>query len=119
MSTVLKLLAGVVLASIFIGIFITVWSKYSEGAEETEFKNDAEEMANEIKFLNPGSQIPSYNITVPEGCELRFENKAVIADTNGGLSYDTGVELIGPTLDQGSYELTLQRTENGVEINAE
>jgi len=113
------LLAGVVLASIFIGIFITVWSKYSRGTEETEFKNDAEEIANKIKGLGDPPSQTSHEITVPEGCELKFKNKAVIAVTNGGIPYNTDIAILGPSLDQGSYNLTLQRTENEVKINVE
>lgn len=121
LSTALKLLAGVVLASIFIGFFVTMWSKYYEGAKTTEFRRDAEEMADIIKSL--GSQDPSaqnpYDIVVPEACELRFENSSVVADTGSDHSYETGVDLIGGDLPPGEYHLLLRRTGEGVEITVE
>lgn len=121
LSTALKLLAGVVLASIFLGVFIGIRTKFGRGSELNRFKKGSEEIANIIEGL--GNQDPpsqkSYDLTVPEGCELRFENKSVIAVTNGTHSHGVGVAVIGQTLTQGEYHLKLVRTENGVKVNVE
>lgn len=119
MSTILKLLAGIILASIFLGIFLGIKAKFDRSNELSEFKGSAEGIAVIAESLSaqaPGAKMP-VNITVPEECELRFENKSVVTVINGAHSYYVGVVVNGPTLTQGSYHLELTRTNNGIEVN--
>lgn len=115
----MRMLAGVVLASIFLGAFIGLYSSFRSGGSEANFKRDAEELATTIgsmSSLDSGTQW-FFNVIVPVGCQLRFEGKCVVAAVNGSHSYDTGVNVAGPVFGGGSWRLTLRRTENGVEIS--
>lgn len=120
MSTALKLLAGIVLASLFMGIFVGVKGKYDRSREITQFKNSAKEMASKIELLGeqePPAQVP-YEIVIPEECQIKFENENVIAViTNTPNSYPTGIKIIGENLSPGSHNLKLLRTSEGVEIS--
>ncbi len=115
----MKLLVGVMLASIFLGVFIGLYSSFRTGRNEANFRQDVEELAvtiGSMLSLDPGTQWV-FDIIVPIGCELRFENTYVIAVAGKFHSYDTGVNLAGPVLGGGNWRLTLKRTENGVEIS--
>lgn len=117
--TVMKLLAGVVLASIFLGVFVGLYSTFRAGRSEADFRRDAEELVaiiESMSSLDPGTQW-FFDVTVPDGCQLLFENTYVVAVTNGSHSYGTGVNLVGPVFGDGNWELTLSRTENGVEVS--
>lgn len=120
MSTALKLLAGVVLASIFLGIFVGLKTKFDRSSELAEFREGAQNVATMIEGLGsqiPGAQAP-YRITVPKDCKLRFEDEEVVAVIGGGsYTYPTGVKTVGPTLRRGSHDLLFKRTENGVEVD--
>lgn len=107
------------LASIFLGVFVGLYSGFLKGRERTEFTRDAEQLAQRVQFLaaqDTGAQQP-FDIAVPGGCELKFENQSVIAVTNGSHSYGAGINVVGGNLGSGSYHLMLKRSENGVEIN--
>ncbi|MEA1905071.1 MAG: hypothetical protein U9M97_04235 [Candidatus Hadarchaeota archaeon] len=115
----MKLLAGVVLASIFLGVFVGLYSTFRAGRSEADFRRDAEELVaiiESMSSLDPGTQW-FFDVTVPDGCQLLFENTYVVAVTNGSHSYGTGVNLVGPVFGDGNWELTLSRTENGVEVS--
>lgn len=117
--TVMKLLAGVVLASIFLGVFVGLYSRFRAGRSEADFRQDAEELAaiiESMSSLDPGTQW-FFDVTVPDGCKLQFENTFVVVVTNGPCSYDTGVNVVGQVFGGGNWEFTLSRTENGVEVS--
>ncbi len=114
----MRLLAGVVLASIFLGVFVGLYSSFRAGRSEADFRRDAEELAAIIESmspLDPGAQW-FFDVTVPDGCRLLFENTHIVAVTNGSHSYDTGINVVGPVFGDGNWKLTLSRTENGVEV---
>lgn len=120
MSTALKLLAAIVLASIFMGIFVAIQGNWGRSNEIITFKNKSSKLAKTIGFLKDvdvGSK-QFFQITVPEECGLRFENKKVIAVISGvSHTYSTKIELEGENLQPDSYDLKLLRTENGVSVN--
>lgn len=119
MSTALKLLAGIVLASILMGTFVALQTNLGRSNEIRTFKNKSRELTEIINGLSdPGSQKP-FEITIPEDCELRFENKSVVAVISGDReSHDTDLNIEGETLSPGHYNLQLVRTEEGVKIDA-
>ncbi len=119
MSTAMRLLAGIILASIFLGMFIGLYTAFTQGGEMNEFRRDAGQMAQTISFMasqDVGAQQP-VDIVVPADCELRFEGQSVIAVANGTQAYDAEISVTGDNLDPGSYHLMLVRTESGVEVN--
>lgn len=119
LNTPLKLLAGVILASLLIGIFIGIETKFSRSSEIGSFESDAESMANIIESLgnqDPPSQKP-YELKIPKGCGIRFEGKSVVVISNDTHSLGTGVKIFGDNLGPGSYNLLIRRKPNGVEVN--
>jgi len=119
LSTAMRLFAGIVLASILLGIFASAHLGFLTGKERVEFKRDAELLASTIQFLavqGAGAQEP-FDIDVPRGCELRFENQSVVVVVDGSHRYEVGINVTGCELDAGSYHLVLIRTETGVEAH--
>jgi len=116
----LKLLASVVFASIFCGIFVVIFNTYRSESAEAKFERDAGQLAELIETLrdqDPGSTIP-FTITVPLNCQLRFENTFVVISIGGeNRGFDTFVSLSGPSFSGGRAELTLRRTSGGVEVS--
>ena len=49
---VMRLLAGVVLASIFLGIFLGLYSAFRTGGEEADFRRDAGNLATMIRSMS-------------------------------------------------------------------
>lgn len=102
------------------GLFIGARERFEQGKELNEFEVKAKDMADLIETLgryDPGSQIP-LEITVPTDCEIIFENESVVVNTGSKQTHDTGIEIVGSKLNSGNYNLTLIRTQKGVEINA-
>ena len=63
-----------------------------------------------------GSAQP-FQLSIPEGMELWFENELVVVRVDSTLeNFPAGVLVKGPTLSSGSYSLTITRTSEGVEI---
>ncbi len=119
MSTALKLLAGIVLASIFMGTFLALQMNLGKSNEIRTFKNRSQKLAEIINGLSdPNSQKP-FEITIPEDCELRFENKSVVAVISGDReSHNTDLNIENKILSTGTHNLQLIRTEEGVRIDA-
>lgn len=116
----LKLLASVVFASIFCGIFIALYSTYHSESAEAKFEREAGQLAELIKALkdqDPGSAT-LFTIDVPQDCQLKFENTSVVISIGGeNRSFNTFVSLIGPSFSGGRVQLTLRRTSEGVEVS--
>jgi len=116
----LKLLASVVFASIFCGIFVVLYNTYRSESAEAKFERDAGQLAELVRTLrdqDPGSTI-LFTITVPQDCQLRFENTFVVISIGGeNRNFNTFVSLSGPSLSGGRVELTLRRTSEGVEVS--
>jgi len=59
-----------------------------------------------------------FTITVPQNCQLRFENTFVVVLVREKIGrYNASVALTGPSFEGGRVELTLGRTSGGVEIS--
>lgn len=116
----LKLLAGVIFATIFCGIFVVLYITYHSQSVEAKFERDADQLAELIRTLrdrDPGSTM-LFTIEVPRDCLLKFENTSVAISVGGeNRSFDTFVSLSGPSLSGGRVELTLRRTSEGVELS--
>lgn len=113
--TPLKLLVGVVFASILIGVFIGL-----QGGQGTQFPQKAEDLSGVIKSLGDVGSKKYFSITVPENSQLRFEGEnvvAVIGNTRWEYNCDMSVEEGDNSLGPGSYSLTLKRVEGGVEVS--
>lgn len=114
----MKLLAGVVLASIFFGIFVGLEVKSDRGRELAEFGADVDEIVTILESLesqSPGAR-DLEEVTVPEGCGLSFEGGNLVAAVDGRTVQSVGVELDGAKLGPGSYSLIFERTEEGVRV---
>lgn len=119
MNTPLKLLAGVILASILFGVFIGIESKFSRSREIGSFESDAGEMADIIESLgnqDPPSQKP-YEIMIPENCKIKFEGNYLVVISNDTYKHETGVRISGDNLGPGSHTLMIRRKPSGVEVN--
>lgn len=116
----MRLLASVIFASIFCAMFVVLYSTYSSESAEAKFEREAGQLAELIETLadqDPGSAM-QFTITVPQNCQLRFENKFVVALIREKIGrYDTSVALTGPLFGSGRVKLTLERTSEGVEIS--
>jgi hypothetical protein len=115
----LKLLAGVIFATIFCGIFVVLFNTYHSQSAGAKLERDADQLAElirNLKDMDPGSTM-TFTIQVPQGCLLRFENTFVIISMGGeDRSFDTFVSLSGPSFSGGLVGLTLTRTSEGVEL---
>ena len=112
----MRLLAGVVLASIFISIAATVGIRLNTHSRREEFKSESESLANAIK----GNITPKTNfkITVPNNCKLKFEGENIIAEINKVQHhYPTGVPVYGDDLEPGTHKLDFKENEKGVTID--
>ncbi len=119
MSTAMRLLAGIVMASLFMGVFITLYSSYSDNSGVIQFRQDAAQMAQTISLLasqDIGAQQP-FDITVPDGALLSFENQQVVTTVTATQAYDAGINVSGGPFGPGNYDLMLVRTETGVRVN--
>lgn len=115
-----KQLAEVILAAAFVAIFAGLYLTYQGGSAIAAFERDAEQLAQLISLLSTqdnGTQ-NVFSIEVPAGCELRFEDNAIIVVINNvPENFDVGVSVSGPTFTNQKIKLTLHRVENGVEIS--
>lgn len=118
--TPLKLLVGVIFASILIGVFIGLKGGFERGRSEAQFLQKAEDLSELVQSLgDPGSQ-EFFSITVPENSQLRFRGENVVAVINNMYhEYECGVSVTGGSFGPGSYSLKLTRVEGGVEINVQ
>ncbi len=116
----MKLLASIVLASIFMGAFVGLKTQLDRASKYTEFKKSGQELATVIESVgsqSPGGGTP-HEINIPENCAVKFEGENVIVIAKGSKqTHPTGVKINGKTLNSGHYNLSLTRTENGVEIS--
>lgn len=116
----LKLLAGVIFAVIFCGIFVVLFNTYHTQSAEAKFERDADQLAGLIRTLkdmDPGSTM-LFTIQVPRGCWLKFENTSVVISMGGeNRSFNTYVSLSGPSFSGVRVELTLKRTFEEVELS--
>ena len=116
----LKLLASVIFATIFCGIFVVLYTTYHSQSAEAKFERDADQLAGLIRTLkdrDPGSTM-LFTIDVPQDCLLKFENTSVLISIGGGnRSYNTFVNLSGPSFSGEQVELTLRRTSEEVELS--
>jgi hypothetical protein len=115
----LKLIAGVILASVFLATFAALYQTYLSGGAKIEFKRASEQLAETARALlvqDKGAQV-FFELEVPENCELRFENTLIIAIAGEEkLTYDLRAPVTGPTLKNQRAKLTLKRTGDGVEV---
>jgi hypothetical protein len=115
----LKLIAGVILASIFLATFAALYQTYLSGRAKIEFKRATEQLAETARALlvqDEGAQV-FFELEVPENCELRFENTLIIAIAGEEkLTYKLGAPVTGPTLKNQRAKLILKRTGEGVEV---
>lgn len=113
----LRTLASVIFATIFLSIFAALYLQYQSGSAETVFRQQAEQLAQQVKLLADQDAGASFlfDIVVPQNCELRFEeNLVVIVVGQTQENLDAGVAVSGPTLSGQQARLALQRTEDGV-----
>jgi hypothetical protein len=116
----LKLLAGVIFATIFCGIFVVLYTTYHSQSAEAKFERDADQLAGLIRTLkdrDPGSTM-LFTIDVPQDCLLKFENTSVLISVGGeNRTFNTFVNLSGPSFSDERVELTLLRTSEEVELS--
>jgi hypothetical protein len=116
----LKLLAGVIFAAIFCGIFVVLFNTYHTQSAEAKFERDANLLAGlirDLKDMGPGSTM-SFTIEVPQDCWLKFENTSVVISVGGdSSSFDTFVSLSGPSFSGERVVLTLRRTLGEVQLS--
>ncbi len=115
MSTAMKLLASVILASIFLTIAGAIGVRLNTQINREEFKSESESLANTIK----GGITPENNfeITVPNDCKLKFEGENIIAEINEVQHhYPAGVPVYGDDLEPGTHKLNFKENERGVTI---
>lgn len=112
-------MAGVILASVFLSLFGGFLLIYKRQSAELEFVREAEELAGVLNSLarqDPGAQV-MFELEVPEGCELRFENLRLTALVDGeNLTFELSAPVAGPLLKGGRAKLILRRVEGGVEV---
>ena len=107
-----------VIAGIVLGFFAMNYSKFQEERSEEKFLRSSEEIAASIRSLKTqgsGAQTP-VEIVVPDGCTLKFEGEKVRASNNGAHTFETGTDVSGGTLGPGSYDLILQKTDEGIQV---
>ena len=116
----LKLLASVILASIFCATFVVLYTTYRSESAEAKFKREADQLAELIMALadqDPGSTM-LFTIDVPSNCQLRFEDNFVVTLIEDEIERrDTSTALTGPSFSGRRVELTLRRTSEGVEVS--
>jgi len=116
----LKLLAGVIFATIFCSIFVVLYTTYHTQSAEAKFERDADQLAGLIRTLkdrDPGSTM-RFTIEVPQDCWLKFENTFVVISVGGeNRSFNTFVSLSGPSFSGERVGLTLRRTSEEVELS--
>ena len=119
--TSLQLLASVIFAAIFATVFSSLYISYRAGAELDAFERGVEDLANRIRLLaNQDTGAVDYfgSMNIPKNCELRFQDKNVIAVVRGSQkSYSTGITVSGPTLSGWSGQLKLERMENNIKVS--
>ena len=114
MSTAMRLLASVILASIFISIAAAVGVRLNTQSNRERFKSESEELA---KGLLGGVKPRNFKITVPDDCKLKFEGENIIAEVAGVQHhYPTGTAVYGDDLGPGTYKLDFEENEEGVTI---
>lgn len=120
MSTPMKLLAGIVLASIFMGVFVGLRTKLDKTFKHTEFEQDIEELVNKVQYLeqqSPGTSV-NQEINIPENYMVKFEGENIITIVgNSRNTYHTKIEINGDPLPPGIHTLNLKRNENGVKVS--
>lgn len=117
----MKLLASLVLAALFLGIFFQVKGEFEANKKTSKFKERTEKIASyaeQLAYKTPGEQRP-FQLTVPDGCEMKIAENRIEIVTNKVHTYNIDIGLEGPTLDPGSYHLIIKRTENLVVIEVE
>jgi hypothetical protein len=118
--TAINYIAYVAFAVIFISVGFTIYIQYQQGEAERLFLTNAGELAdivNTVAAQDVGtSQI--FSITVPGNSQLIFENDRVVAKIGGRLeNFAVGTTLSGSTLDGGIFQLTVTRTQAGVDVS--
>ena len=116
-----KMLASVIFASIFLTAVGAIYVNYGRGAELSDFERDAEELAGRIGALakKDVGTIEFFEINVPAGCELRFQDNQVLALVEGQQkAHDAGITITGPEFVAGRITLRVERVSGGVEVNA-
>ena len=115
----IKLIASVTFAAVLLAIFASLYASYQSGTAIEAFERDAEVLAQRIRLMadqDVGTQ-DIFEISVPPGCELRFEDNAVVAVINQvPENFDAGIAVSGPSFSNQRAQLTLKRVKNGVEI---
>ena len=115
----LRLVAGVILASVFLSIFGAFLVIHERRSSELGFKRDVEKLAgilNSLAEQSPGTQL-LFELEVPSGCELRFENLQLVALIGGeNLTFNLRVPVMGPTLKNQRAKLILRRVKEGIEV---
>lgn len=116
----LRTLASLILATIFLSVFAAFYLQYQSGSAEAVFRRQAEQLAQQIKFLadqDAGTSV-LFDIVVPTNCELRFEeNLVMIVVGQTQENFDAGVAVSGPNLSGQQARLTIRRTNNGVTVS--
>lgn len=116
----LKQLAGVIFAAMFLSIAGAIYLSYSRGSAKSDFERRAQELAERIDILasKDAGTNEQFEINVPPGCELRFENNSVVVVVDGQTkTHNVGVNVTGSAITAREVTLTLERVENGVTVS--
>jgi hypothetical protein len=123
-----KQLAGVIFAVIFLAIVGAIYISYSRNSAKSDFERKSQELAERIDIL-AGKDLGTkefFDINVPSGCELRFEDNSVVAVVDGNpenhnvmvrVGMKVGENITDLTITSRNVTLTLERVENGVMIS--
>lgn len=116
----LKQLAGIIFAAMFLSIAGAIYLSYSRGSAKSDFERKAQELAGRIDILadkDAGTK-EQFEINVPPGCELRFEDNSVVVVVDGQTkTHQVGVNVTGSAITAREVVLTLERVKNGVMIS--
>ena len=120
MVVALKQLAGVIFAAMFLSIAGAVYLNYVRGSAKSDFEREAQNLAERIDILagkDEGTK-EFFEINVPPGCELRFEDNSVVAVVDDQTKiHNVVVNVVGSTITDKKVTLTLERVENGVTVS--
>ncbi|MFP4005504.1 MAG: hypothetical protein ACLFUR_02155 [Candidatus Hadarchaeia archaeon] len=121
MSTVLKIFAGLILASLFIGIFVHVNKKLEREHEVSNFKEKSKEIITNINYISdqsPGER-RYFSLEVPPSCALILEENQGKVKTANESVYQLNMETENLILLPGSYQIAVEAKEKGVYVKIE
>jgi len=113
----LRTLALVILAAFVVSIFVMGYQFLQALNRERRARDAALELNSGVQAVIATGNPRTVEITVPAGYKLKFENQRVSID--GFVVPENGYQLqvTGPELDEGFYQLTITLENNSVVVS--